>query len=76
MTKRPTRASLTPWFPAEVKPVRKGVYLVSSVLAQNVYCRWNGSVWCGSETAVDRASKQRIPSYKQDRQWRGLAVKP
>jgi hypothetical protein len=64
---------LTPWFPADVKPVRKGVY-ERAFFAREFPSYWNGKQWgvcCfDRDDAYDyrqhRSEHQRLP-------WRGLA---
>jgi hypothetical protein len=67
---------LTPWFPPEVKPARKGWYPRKYQLGV-AYSHWNGRSWsCGVFELVDcdlargmRSSEQRLP-------WRGIAHPP
>lgn len=75
-----TAPTLTPWYPPEIKPVRKGVYErdMEAVLmhAYGQWSYWNGVHWCG--WASDRESArnngiQGLPSLMQDAPWRGLA---
>ena len=55
------RCEATPWFPPEIKPVHKGVYVVGSD-SFSVMNEWNGKCWdCGDGS----------PSIWQDMPWRG-----
>lgn len=60
------KPKLTPWFPADVKPVHVGVY---EVRGSNHMWLWNGSLWC---------SAGKIPwiCQGQYKVWRGLANPP
>lgn len=57
----------TPWFPADVKPVRQGVYerVIGAHILRN---RWDGGTWVSSTTGLV-VSQQNLP-------WRGLAAPP
>ncbi len=72
------KPKLTPWFPADVKPVRVGVYLVKSpLLLTGGFSYWDGKRWgwiC--YTRRDAAAEKVYPGASQDKQWRGLAEKP
>lgn len=62
---------LTPWYPANTKPVHKGKYLVKSVFddVRPFYAWWRGSHWsCGDYTST-------YHMVFQDREWRGLKGK-
>jgi hypothetical protein len=69
--------TLTDWYPADVKPVRAGVY---ETIAPNRppgqlgwYSYWNGKVWGIAYGHRYLAwSVYAEPSKFQDRQWRGL----
>jgi hypothetical protein len=68
---------LTPWFPADVKPVRPGVYKVKTRSGRPWYRRWDGKVWfVGSNTPKDAASKIEQLWFIDSRSWRGLAEPP
>lgn len=75
----------TEWFPADIKPVREGVYeTISPVFGERGwFCYWSGKYWCqasfdsGSQArSIIHANAIRIRSSWQDRRWRGLAQKP
>ena len=67
---------LTPWFPPDVKPVRRGWYL-RDYLSGPAYSHWNGARWSGGcLNLIDRAFVKHHPSHDQSMQWRGLAEKP
>lgn len=59
-------AKLTPWFPADVKPTRKGVYQCRE--GRQYYWFWDGRVWRSSEFGWE--------CVLQRREWRGLASDP
>lgn len=71
---------LTPWFPVETKPARKGVYLVDAVWTS--YCDWF-AYWDGSGFRWHSKSAEGAVVMRNEdgagpctRQWRGLAKKP
>ena len=62
---------LTPWFPADIKPVRDGWYETGfrdNFLKEFYY--WGGDFW-----RYEKSRHGRLCMF-QDRQWRGLARKP
>lgn len=72
-----TKPHLTPWFPADVKPVHVGVYETVADAPNKMYQHWKGirwgsydsrKEWCYAFTFV-RSSHQHV-------KWRGLAEKP
>jgi hypothetical protein len=63
---------LTPWFPADVKPVRPGKYNSSYQRDPNVFFYWDGKQWVYGPDSGLRGSACTV----QDREWRGLAKKP
>lgn len=74
MTKRPTRLSLTPWFPASVKPIRNGVYQVETIsMYGRCYAMWNGRSWLECKRSIKGAAGGYFESWWQSRKWRGLA---
>lgn len=59
---------VTEWYPAEVKPVRQGVYQIKTVftgLDEDYYAYWDGKQWV-FEDAKD------CPLKIQNREWRGI----
>lgn len=69
---------LTPWFPGDVKPVRKGLYelrrWVMPKLPVGSVCNcayWNGAEWC---FGLDRHA--RLADVSSADGWRGLAEQP
>jgi hypothetical protein len=69
---------LTPWFPADVKPVRVGVYQtkVDALPGERFYNYWDGGSWHGGESTPAVAYKH--CDYQPDGvdYWRGLSRKP
>jgi hypothetical protein len=70
---------LTDWFPASVKPVRKGVYqrqyphFAKAAVVQ--YCYWNGKEWGLGNFTVEKAmgyAQAFIPAPRQHLPWRGV----
>ncbi len=62
---------LTPWFPADVKPVRPGVYEVQMTTGRFAYFdgqRWGWSFRTKREADTDRDHR----NAAQDKVWRGL----
>lgn len=72
----------TKWYPAEVKPVRKGLYqrdfaLVSGHGITIRFSYWNGRFWGGwAEHPIAAMKNRRQASSTQSIPWRGLASKP
>lgn len=63
---------LTPWFPADVKPARPGLYDCWEIGCEYPSCWrwfWDGESWCND--GLDR-----WPCLNQQRRWRGLAENP
>lgn len=61
--------TLTPWFPASVKPVRVGWYETKVVGTYGpAMSHWDGLLWYVVEGS--------LVCFYQDRKWRGLADKP
>ncbi len=69
---------LTPWFPANVKPVRVGVYEIHSNTTTPWYRHWDGLNWCaGERTPWEAGYLEFIPlgaAFAEP--WRGLAEEP
>lgn len=64
---------LTPWYPAEVLPVRVGVYEVKA-WSYHWYSHWNGTRWGFCERTPREAHKYRAGrTDRQIIQWRGLS---
>ncbi|CAJ0698065.1 hypothetical protein [Ralstonia mannitolilytica] len=74
---------LTPWFPAEVKPVHVGVYEVEPMQLDSgfrwpIFSYWNGKLWGTACLSREDAEKWGLvfKTADQNRQWRGLRSKP
>ena len=71
---------LTPWYPPEVKPVRKGVYEVREEVfgKWTVFAYWNGKRFGYRETESIRAYDKRDhpTGLSATAPWRGLAEEP
>lgn len=70
--------SLTPWFPAEVKPVHVGVYPVKFSLCGEGFSHWNGKKWGFAMNTPAQAKKSpgNRAYAEQRKEWRGLRSKP
>lgn len=71
---------LTPWFPAEVKPVHVGVYEVRRFywdggVMDDVRLRWNGNGWVYAHEHHGARSGDYASVWLCDT-WRGLRSKP
>jgi hypothetical protein len=68
---------LTPWFPADVKPVHVGVYQTTPIDSTK-YQKWNGEYWCAyTSDAKDAARLENSNKSKYQKvKWRGLAEQP
>lgn len=75
MKKQP---KLTPWFPGEVKPVRRGVYeRFTPTESTPTFQHWNGEFWGFRGSCIDDAAHGIDKSVFQfEHKWRGLASKP
>jgi hypothetical protein len=75
-------AKLTPWFPADVKPVRVGVYERDDSATDlgnghAAYSHWSGSKWGHLCEWTNQAGEfTSLISEYQDLPWRGLASDP
>lgn len=65
----------TDWFPAEVKPVRKGVYIVEKSYGR-AWCLWDGTRW---SHGVLRKACPDVSEFRNNKhhalpvlRWRGL----
>jgi hypothetical protein len=69
--------ALTPWYPASVKPARKGVYIASVGRTHHFYRYWTGSSWLYGSYDLEGASPD-LPvwPYQSSIYWRGLASDP
>jgi hypothetical protein len=67
---------MTNWFPAHIKPGRKGVYQVTLWRNQVGYAYWNGKVWSwfDSERISDKEFLEDIEdgNTHDELKWRGL----
>lgn len=79
------RVALTEWFPAEVKPVHKGVYEFQDLPACGVnkfYRYWCGRCWWGSGFSPQMAKDSFLRGTRSftfvmaDEEWRGLSHPP
>jgi hypothetical protein len=70
--------SLTPWFPAETKPVRVGVYKVQHPFPViDAYAYWAGRRWTWTALTIDAAYRFRaFRTKEQNHRWRGLSADP
>jgi hypothetical protein len=69
-------SQLTPWFPGDVKPSRKGIYIRKSYQGSEVYCKWDGEFWVTYAYDFFVAEKCTKASLYQNWKWRGLAQDP
>jgi hypothetical protein len=70
-------STLTPWFPARIKPVRNGVYMVEPVYDNfftTLYAYWNQKTqkWGGGGLTPERAMLFKNMNGYQLRMWRGV----
>jgi hypothetical protein len=65
---------LTPWFPANAKPVRVGVYEIKKDGMPAWYRRWDGKYWYLGDINPETAAQENIVlGSSMPRPWRGLA---
>lgn len=68
---------LTPWFPADVKPIRPGVYATQYVKDVDGFSYWDGEKWGYQAEDVYRAGSAGYRNFCRPlRPWRGLAADP
>lgn len=70
-------SKFTEWFPAHIKPARKGVYQKICGLSKDIgYQYWDGKNWHGwNWTEISAKNDKYIYGPVCDN-WRGLAKKP
>ena len=70
--------NLTPWFPANTRPVRSGMYRIQDYTLNCGCCwidaRWDGKHWFTDLFTKGSFSKRLIRG--QVKRWRGLATTP
>lgn len=77
-------AKLTPWFPANVKPMRPGVYKVDTGIQILCWSHFDGEHWNGTWGRVETAAHEsgwygRMGNQGNSeflKRWRGLATNP
>lgn len=69
---------LTPWFPADIKPVHVGAYLSCEYAdGSDFYRYWDGKRWGAAARTIQNAIILSDISFAhQYNVWRGLARKP
>ena len=70
-----SKPKLTPWYPASVKPVRKGVYQVRVFPHFDGWRRWEGGRWMATSADRQIAEASTRPGCVKV-EWRGLAEPP
>lgn len=71
--------NLTPWFPAEVKPVHVGYYdahygyCAEQIPVAHARRFWNGDVWLSRENGAKAMFGNSLGEFDK---WRGLRSKP
>jgi hypothetical protein len=64
---------LTPWYPAHITPVRKGVYQQMCGLGKRLgYQHWNGHGWSPWFPTPEQAKQSQFHNAYST-QWRGIA---
>ncbi len=80
MAKQKHKLPLTPWYPGDTKPIRRGIYQVAYFsTAQPSYCMWCGTHWGPSYNmrnpnalSLAKQASHLWPSTKQTMRWRGV----
>lgn len=75
------KEKMTPWFDADVKPVRRGLYECSRLEYRTRVTRrlhWNGRIWTyAADIPYGMRTGQIACMFKRDNdKWRGLATNP
>lgn len=75
--------TMSPWFPAQIKPIHIGVYETEDVVAwaegSKCFQYWSGYCWgiCSStKEFAAHPGNAKHRSLFQENSWRGLAKKP
>lgn len=68
---------LTPWYPPNIKPLRRGVYITKvkspSGKEYKSFQYWSGTFWKIMSATVENAYKARhFVSLQQDVHWKGI----
>lgn len=75
-----SKEKLTPWFPGNVKPLRKGVYERDWLDdGPKWFSHWNGKTWRAGDDIAEVAASAENTNLISDHQklpWRGLAQDP
>ena len=71
MSEKDGGPALTEWYPADVKPVRKGVYEVQAKIAPIWYRRRDGHDWFNGKNNPIKAANSYNTTNVRD-PWRGL----
>jgi len=62
---------LTEWYPPDVKPVRRGVYITRK--NDNIYFQyWTGTFWNVRMGSIQLAEQVKQRSQHQDVRWKGI----
>ena len=71
-----TNSKMTPWYPASVKPVRKGLYQtrMPGQTSPDGYQKWGVRFWCAWDNSAKIAEQSSVKSNFQNPEWRGLAA--
>lgn len=69
-----SKPKLTPWFPADVTPVREGVY-ETTFRCWTGYSHWDGYGWSNQQETKNLDAEWRSGA-SQNKNWRGLAQDP
>ena len=63
---------LTDWYPPDIKPVRRGVYITRK--NETIYFQyWTGTFWNVRMSNVQLAEKVKQRSQHQDVYWKGIS---
>lgn len=63
--------TLTEWYPPNIKPKRRGVYITRH--ANGIYFqRWTGTFWNVRHATIETADKAILRSRFQDVEWKGI----
>lgn len=73
-----SKQKLTPWFPDDVKPARRGVYRVDPFSGDSWYAYFDGEKfgWHGLSPEGAYDMRKEKTGCAPDQRWRGLAQEP
>jgi hypothetical protein len=66
---------VTPWYPIDIKPVRKGIYQckgIDSISDLTFFKRWNGKAWGMGYFSLQACIEDKFSKGMEPTKWRGV----